>query len=52
MAKITPVNSTDFDAKLEAIIKIAKKKGFLLQDEIIKEFPEAEKNIEVLDILQ
>ena len=49
MAK--PTTNQDFDAKLEAIIKIAKKKGFLLQDEIIKEFPEAEKNIEVLDNL-
>lgn len=51
MTKTTPAATTDFDAKLEAIVKIAKKKGFLLQDEILKEFPEAEKSIEILDTL-
>lgn len=50
MAKTTQPTQ-DFDLKLEALVKIAKKKGFLLQDEIIKEFPEAEKNIEMLDSL-
>ncbi|MBP7859687.1 RNA polymerase sigma factor RpoD [Patescibacteria group bacterium] len=44
-------NALSFDKRLEDLIKIAKKKGFLLQDEIIKEFPEAEKSIEVLDLL-
>lgn len=36
---------------LDELVKKGKAQGYLLQDQIIKEFPEAEKNLELLDQL-
>ena len=44
-------SNKDFDKKLKTLIKEAKQKGYLLQDEVLKAFPEAEKNVELLDTL-
>jgi RNA polymerase primary sigma factor len=41
----------DFEKQLKDLIKAAKQKGYITQDEILKEFPKAEKDLELLDRL-